>query len=378
MTPKLETAQINITIIDDELMNLEMLGFIIRQLGFGTTAIQHSLEAMDILEKSVPDLLLLDVKMPKMDGFELCSKIKEHKKLKEVPIIFITGLDQTENKIKGLELGGVDYITKPFNPLELKARVKTHIELSLAKRKVEEQAKKLQEDIAIKNRMFSIIGHDLRSPLSAAKLKMDFIQRGIIDHTSPNFINGTVYEISRTMDEALNLLQNLLGWGRSESGQIEIIPEKLVLHDMVEETFRLLKLPSGHKEITLINEIPEDTYAQADMNTTKTVLRNLISNAIKFTPKQGTIKLEAEKKGKSVYISVTDNGQGIAKEDIKKILNPKEHFSQLGTEKEPGTGLGLILCQIFIKKNGGKLTIDSDPGKGSSFTFNLPLDQNPA
>ncbi|PIB38700.1 hybrid sensor histidine kinase/response regulator [Maribacter sp. 4G9] len=376
MTVKPETAQINIAIIDDELMNLEMLGFLIRQLGFGTTAIQHSLEAMEILEKSVPDLLLLDVKMPKMDGFELCSKIKEHRKLKEVPIIFITGLDQTENKIKGLELGGVDYITKPFNPLELKARVKTHIELSLAKRKVDEQAKKLQEDIAIKNRMFSIIGHDLRSPLSAAKLKMDFIQRGIIDHTSPNFINGTVYEISRTMDEALNLLQNLLGWGRSESGQIEIIPEKLVLHDMVEETFRLLKLPSEHKEITLINEIPEDTYAQADMNTTKTVLRNLISNAIKFTPKQGTIKVEVENKGKSVYISVTDNGQGIAKEDIKKILNPKKHFSQLGTEKEPGTGLGLILCQIFIKKNGGKLTIDSEPGKGSSFTFNLPLDQN--
>jgi two-component system sensor histidine kinase/response regulator len=375
MIPKPVIDPINIAIIDDELMNLEMLGFIIRQLGFGSTGIQDSLEAINILEKSVPDLILLDVKMPKMDGFELCTKIKEHRKLKEVPIIFLTGLDQTENKIKGLELGGVDYIIKPFNPLELKARVKTHIELSMAKRKVEEQAKKLKEDIAIKNRMFSIIGHDLRSPLSAAKLKMDFIQRGIIDHTSPDFINGTVYEISRTMDEALNLLQNLLGWGKSESGQIEIIPEKIALHDMVDETFRLLKLPSSHKEIGLINEVPLETHAYADMNTTKTVLRNLVSNAIKFTPKQGKIGIGAETKGKWVYISVTDNGKGITTEDIKKILNPKEHFSQLGTEKEPGTGLGLVLCQIFIKKNEGKLTIDSEPGKGSSFTFNLPLYQ---
>lgn len=378
MIPKPEIDPINIAIIDDELMNLEMLGFIIRQLGFGSTGIQHSLEAIEILEKSVPDLILLDVKMPKMDGFELCSKIKEHRKLKEVPIIFLTGLDQTENKIKGLELGGVDYITKPFNPLELKARVKTHIELSMAKRKVEEQAKKLKEDIAVKNRMFSIIGHDLRSPLSAAKLKMDFIQRGIIDHTSPDFINGTVYEISRTMDEALNLLQNLLGWGKSESGQIEIIPEKIALHDIADETFRLLKLPSSHKEIGLINEVPQETYAYADMNTTKTVLRNLVSNAIKFTPKQGKIAIGAETKGKWVYISVTDNGKGITTEDIKKILNPKEHFSQLGTEKEPGTGLGLVLCQIFIKKNGGKLSIESEPGKGSTFTFNLPLYQNQA
>jgi two-component system sensor histidine kinase/response regulator len=202
---------------------------------------------------------------------------------------------------------------------------------------------------------------------------MDFIMRGIIDPKKEDFLDGTVYGLLKTMDEALGLLQNLLGWGKSESNQIEIIPEKLDIFEITEQTFRLLRMSSDHKKITLTNTVDENCTAYADMNTIKTVLRNLISNAIKFTPENGEIKINSSIHNQQVVLEVQDNGEGISPEDIKRILNPNEHFSTLGTNEEPGTGLGLLLCQDFVRKNGGTLKIKSELGVGSVFYFNLPI-----
>ncbi|RNC89645.1 MAG: hybrid sensor histidine kinase/response regulator [Allomuricauda sp.] len=359
--------------IDDEKLGLELIRFILTKNGFEFHGTEHPEAFFDLLETKKPDLILLDVILPNTTGFELCKKIKASEKHKDIPIIFLTGKIEVEDKVKGFELGGVDYITKPFKEHELVARVRTHCNLQLAKAQIETQAENLKESNALKDRMFSIIGHDLRSPLSAAKLKMDFITRGIIDPKADNFVDETVFELLNTMDEALNLLQNLLGWAKSESNQIQIIPENLDLGDIVDQTFRLLKLGSEHKQIALINNIPEGTFVHADLNTSKTVLRNLLSNAIKFTPTKGIIQVNGILKEDRIVIEVQDNGQGISEEDIGKILNPNEHFSKLGTEKEPGTGLGLVLCQNFVNKNGGTLNIKSEVGKGSTFYFDLPL-----
>ncbi len=359
--------------IDDEQLNLELLRFILERNDFifkGTSNVDHFFE---LLAEQRPDLILLDVIMPSIEGFELCEKLKGRKEYKDIPVIFLTGKVNVRDKVRGFQVGGVDYVTKPFNEQELIARIQTHVELRRAKNQIEQQAENLRQSNALKDRMFSIIGHDLRSPLSAAKLKMDFIMRGIIDPKTDQFVDETVFELLKTMDEALSLLQNLLGWAKSESNQIQVIPEHLDLGDIVEQTFRLLKLGSEHKKITLINNIPLETYVHADLNTTKTVLRNLLSNAIKFTPIDGEIQVNAISKKDRTIVEVQDNGQGIPSEDIPKILNPKEHFSKLGTEKEPGTGLGLVLCQNFVTKNGGTLKIKSTVGKGSTFYFDLPI-----
>ncbi|PWL39419.1 hypothetical protein DKG77_00860 [Flagellimonas aquimarina] len=359
--------------VDDEQLNLELLRFILERNNChfeGTSDDDHFFE---ILEKRKPDLILLDVIMPRIEGFELCEKIKSFNKYKDIPIIFLTGKVNVKDKVKGFEVGGVDYVTKPFNEQELVARIQTHVELIRAKNQIEEQAKNLKQSNDLKDRMFSIIGHDLRSPLSAAKLKMDFIMRGIINPKDDKFLDETVFDLLKTMDEALNLLQNLLGWAKSESNQIQVIPEKLNINELVEQTFRLLKLGSDHKQIEMQNNVPVDVFAYADNNMIKTVLRNILSNAIKFTPVEGVIKINSKPGKSKIVIEIEDNGNGIPKEDIKKILNPNEHFSKLGTEKEPGTGLGLVLCQNFVKKNGGTLKIRSEVGKGSVFFFDLPL-----
>lgn len=367
------TEKPRILAIDDELLNLELLRFIIERKGFhytGTSTVDKFYKALQLQK---PDLILLDVIMKDYEGFQLCKELKEQPEYADIPVIFLTGKIQVTDKIKGFQAGGVDYVTKPFNEHELMARIKTHVDLKMAKTKIEIQAENLKQANALKDRMFSIIGHDLRSPLSAAKLKLDFIQRGIIDPTAEDFKSKTVYELLKTMDESLNLLQNLLGWAKSESGKIEVIAENLDFNELVEQTFRLLKLGSEHKHISLVNNVPEETYVNADLNTVKTVLRNLVSNAIKFTPTNGAIKVNSHQNDDRLVIEVEDNGQGIPEENIPKILNPNIHFSELGTDSEPGTGLGLILCQQFVHKNGGTLNIKSTVGKGSIFYFDLAL-----
>jgi two-component system sensor histidine kinase/response regulator len=199
-----------IVAIDDEKMNLELLGFIMEKSGYCFLGIQHRKDAFAILEKNKPEIILLDVVMPEIDGFQLCEQLKNNQKLKEIPIIFLTGKNNTENKIKGLQMGGVDYVTKPFNEYELSARIQTHVALATSKIKIKNQALALQKDNALKYKILSIIGHDLRSPLSALKMHLDFILRGIIQTDSPDFINNTIQNLNATTDEALNLLDNLL------------------------------------------------------------------------------------------------------------------------------------------------------------------------
>ncbi|TAI47146.1 hybrid sensor histidine kinase/response regulator [Flagellimonas allohymeniacidonis] len=359
--------------VDDEQLNLELLQFILERNQYEFIGTSNDDYFFELLHERKPDLILLDVIMPRIEGFELCEKIKGYAEFRDIPIIFLTGKVNVRDKVKGFEVGGVDYVTKPFNEQELIARIHTHVELIRAKNQIEQQAKNLRQSNDLKDRMFSIIGHDLRSPLSAAKLKMDFIMRGIIDPKDEKFLDDTVFSLLKTMDEALNLLQNLLGWAKSESDQIQIIPEQLDVHDLVEQTIRLLKLGSEHKKIAISNNVPDEVCAYADNNMIKTVLRNLVSNAIKFTPVEGAININAQLKGEMIILEVQDNGSGISEADIQKILNPNEHFSKLGTEKEPGTGLGLVLCQTFVQKNGGTMKIKSALGKGSTFYFDLPL-----
>ena len=361
-----------IAAIDDEQMNIELLRFIIEKTNFNYIGIQKSQEAVAFLLNHIPDLILLDVMMPHINGYDLCISIKKQQKLKHIPIIFITGKDKIEDKIKGFDVGGVDYVTKPFNEHELLARIKTHIALIEAKNKVEKLARDLKNDNLLKNRMFSIIGHDLRSPLSAIKLQLDFILRGIINPRDDDFIDNTVHNLNATTDEAFNLLDNLLGWAKSESGVLSIIKEELDVNQLVGQNIRLQQMSAQTKNITISTAIPENALVYADMNMTKTVLRNLLSNAIKFTPKNGFIEISTEPSSSKWKISIKDSGRGINDEDLKKILNTKEHFSKEGTENEAGTGLGLALCIDFIEKNNSKLSVESELGKGSTFSFYLP------
>jgi len=237
---------------------------------------------------------------------------------------------------------------------------------------VEKRTRQLQEANATKDKFFSIIAHDLKSPFNVIQGFLSLIYEEYDDFSTLEIKDF----IKKTLDASINtfsLLENLLEWSRSQQGNIEFDPATIDLCSLCEEIIDLNLENAGNKSIGIVNQI--DTFCKvfADANMVKTILRNLLTNAIKFSISQSTIFISAKKSDKNVVVCVRDQGTGIEKSDVAKLFNIKEKFQRPGTQKEKGTGLGLILCKEFIEKNGGKIWVESEKGKGSSFYFSLPL-----
>lgn len=359
-----------VLIVDDNPKNVQIIALTLRELKFKIVIATNGQGAVDLTERVRPDLVLLDVMMPGMDGFEACEIIKSKKENENIPIIFLTALSEKANLVKGFSLGAVDYITKPFNKEELVSRINTHLELKFTRDKLETTMNHMSSLNDLKDKMFSVIGHDLRSPLGSIKMTLEFMALAADPDLKDSFD-----ELLKTTDEVYNLLENLLGWAKSQSGNINMVPEDVVLGDLVNECYLLQKTNFSLKNIDFKQILSEDVKAYADMNMVKTVLRNLLSNALKFTPDGGTITVEANKNEEHVVISVQDSGVGIPKENIPKLFNEKQHVSTYGTRKEAGSGLGLLLCKNFVELNKGEIWVESEENKGSKFSFKLPLIQ---
>jgi two-component system sensor histidine kinase/response regulator len=240
-----------------------------------------------------------------------------------------------------------------------------------AEEKLEEHAKQLQKLNLTKDKFFSIIAHDLRNPFHSILGFTELLTKnyeGFDDGKKQEFI-GLIYESAQY---AHNLLENLLQWSRTQTDGIKYSPSRLSLSKIVNDTGHILNATLVKKGLTLVCNINENFYVNADKNMLETVIRNLLNNAIKFTPARGNISISARDAGTFVSLSITDTGVGIKQEDIPKLFQFDEFHTTAGTEGEPGTGLGLIICNEFIRKHNGELTVKSAPGAGSTFTFTLP------
>lgn len=244
-----------------------------------------------------------------------------------------------------------------------------------AEEKIQEFNKQLQYSNASKDKFFSIIAHDLRSPFHAV---FGYVEKLLDagDSIPLNKQKEFVLSIKKASKTAYDLLENLLQWSRSQTGTLQIKPEKIDLGIIAREGVYLLGSIAEQKSITLHNSVAEQTYAFADPNMIRTVLRNLLSNAVKFTPQNGDIWLTSEKDDSFVTISVRDSGVGISEHDQKKLFRIDVSFSTAGTQNEKGTGLGLLVCKEFVEKNKGSITVNSAPGKGSTFTVSLPVEES--
>ncbi len=232
---------------------------------------------------------------------------------------------------------------------------------------------RLRELNATKDKFFSIIAHDLKNPFNDL---MGFTQLLAlnIDKYDKTKIEQFAHIIHQSSKLAYNLLENLLDWSRSQTGTLRFKPEKISLKKIIIENINLLESTARNKNIKIYSEVESETFAFADKNMVRTIVRNLISNAIKYTNQGGHINIQS-KCNSHCEISITDTGIGISIANINKIFKIDESFSTIGTEREKGTGLGLILCKEFVEKNGGKLWVISEPDKGSTFTFSLPLSE---
>jgi signal transduction histidine kinase len=356
----------NILIVDDYGANLKLLDDILRPEGYKTRLIPGGKLALLAAEKEKPDLILLDIMMPGMDGFEVCRRIKENPDLTDVPVIFISALGDTDSIVKALTTGGVDYIFKPFQSEEIKARVHTHLKLS-------QQTKELREVNATKDKFFSIIAHDLRGPLGG------FMELTKIIANESQILTG---EQKKDMNETLsisaqntyNLLENLLEWSQVVRGNTAFNLQNLILKDIITGCVNLAAESAREKSISLNIEVSNELQVFADSNMIQTVIRNLLSNSIKFTPNGGEVTISSEPdENNMIVISVKDSGIGISDQMQAKLFSIDATTKRSGTNKELSTGLGLLLCKEFVEKHGGKIWVESVEGRGSTFYFTIPF-----
>lgn len=349
-------------LIDDNPVNLQLLVELLEN-EFEIFLTKEPIEALDLAKKILPDLILLDIYMPEKDGYQVLDEIKNDEDTKEIPVIFITAKNQAEDIVKGLQLGAVDYITKPFNLYEVQARVKRHIELKKAKEEILRITK-------IKEKFFSIIAHDLKSPISSFTTSLEILDEAfyeIVDSEKKEIIHSLVH----TAKNLYNLLTNLLVWSQSQTKSIEFSPQITNIKENIDNQIELLDDILKKKNITIEKKY-NDILAIVDNKMYETIVRNLISNAIKYSNEGSKIIVEVIDDNNMITTTVQDFGVGMKEEDINNLFQINKVSSKLGTKGEKGTGLGLMLCKEFVEKHKGKIWVESEFGKGSKFIFTIP------
>jgi len=354
-----------ILLVDDTPANLQLLSNILHDKGYNIGIAISGMQALESVNTDPPDLILLDIQMPEMDGFETFKALKLNPNANDIPVMFLTVVADSEKIVEGFELGAVDYITKPFNIPELTSRVATHIEIKRSR-------EKLTELNATKDKLFSIISHDLKSSVGSIFNITDLLLENF-DEYEPDKIRQILTSISQSSKTTFELLENLLDWARLQTGKFTQQIEKLDLKTIIYNTLQLYEVIAKNKSITLQNNILSDISIQGDSNMTQTVLRNLISNAIKFTDADGMVTVNSLESDLQVEIQVSDSGVGIVPENIPYLFSIEKNISTPGTRGERGTGLGLMLCKELIEKQGGKIWVESKLGKGSTFKFTLAV-----
>jgi signal transduction histidine kinase len=365
----------NLLIVDDIVDNIKIIGNYLSNQGINIIPAISGKQALSLAVEKKPDMILLDIQMPEMNGFDVCLELKKNPETRDIPVLFLTARTETEDIIKGFEIGATDYILKPFKLKEVLMRIKNHLDLKKSKDLINQQNEMLKELNNTKDKFFNIIAHDLKNPLGNFRDVTKLFSEQY-DSFSREDILDYIDLMKKSADKIYLLLENLLEWSRSQQGTIQFNLTTFNLKSLSNNIIGLFKLLSETKKIELINEIPDELDITADTNMITTVLRNLLSNAIKFTPPLGKIIISVKKAvlndKKSVTISVSDTGIGIPNENLSKLFKIGESVSTKGTWEEKGTGLGLILCKEFIDKHKGNIWVESSEGKGSTFFFTIP------
>jgi len=370
-------AQINrsdykILIVDDVVSNVLLLKILLTNEKFQVCTASNGNMCIEQAKKEKPDLILLDVMMPDLNGFDTAVILKKDPETHDIPIIFLTALNNPSDLVKGFQVGANDFLTKPFNKEELVTRVKHQIELVAAKRIIIQQNEELKRTISNRDKMYSVIAHDLRSPMASIRMVLNLAVNVVTPELVGDEIFGLLDKANRESEETHDLLDNLLKWTKSQTGRLNVVYQDLELDDILPGAVDIFHMIAEMKKINL-RYIPSDEKltVHGDNDMIKTILRNMISNAIKFTPEGKGIEVYYKRDGDFARICVQDHGVGISAERVASIFRKGE--TTYGTGGEEGSGLGLQLCQDFARKNGGEAYVESVEGEGSTFSFTIPL-----
>lgn len=360
-----------ILIVDDNPLNIQVLGALLKRDDLEIAVATNGERAIAIAKSKLPDLILLDIMMPVMDGYQVCQILKTDEETKDIPIIFLTAKIEESDVLKAFDLGAVDYLKKPFNPSELIARVNTHLKLKHYLVDIEEKNLKLEQLNKDKNEFLGIAAHDLKNPIFSISLLASFLRD---EEVSPNDVKSFSNDIVATSERMLELIKNLLDINSIEQGRVNFTPQYYNLADIAASSIENYKTRAQNKDISIHFEslnYPFDIFV--DLNSCYQILDNLISNAIKYTPSGKNVFVNVYADNDGGVFKIRDEGPGFTEDDKTKLFGKFARLSAQPTGKEHSTGLGLSIVKKYVEMNNAMIWVDSTPGSGSTFYVKFPL-----
>jgi two-component system sensor histidine kinase/response regulator len=363
--PVIEAKAGCLLVVDDQESNIQIVGAAMGKLGFEILPATGGSQALQRLAVRRPDLILLDLLMPEMDGFEVCRRIRENLDWAEIPIIFLSSADDKGLIVRALESGGVDYITKPFNHAELVTRVRTHLALKRAR----DELKQLAED---RDELLGILTHDLKNHLGGMDMSAQWLRDRTEAMADPK-LRLMAENISHSSGQMLTFVKEFLANASADHG-LSIKSESISLKDAASRAVQQHREAANRKQLVFQTALEGDgALVQADHAALNQVLDNLLSNAIKFSPPGKQIRVTVCSPGKSyVECQVQDEGPGFSEDDKTRMFRRYGRLSARPTGGEPSTGLGLSIVKKLVLAMHGELACESTPGNGATFAFRLP------
>ncbi len=363
-----------ILVVDDVEYNRRILDGLLRQHGgYDILQVADGLEALAIARQTRLDLVLLDINMPNLDGFETCIQLKADSRTRPVPVIFVSSSDESLDKVRAFGVGGIDYVTKPLHIPEVLARVNSHVALYRQQRELEvlrqEQIRYLESIAEIKDKFMRGVSHDLKNPLGIIIGAVETLRESPLTEEQVQLVDI----IERKAGFMLAIISDLLDIARIEAGYA---PNRapISLHLLVQEALVGFDLLAERKQINLLVQLPaNDTEVNVERHALCRVIANLVANALKYTAEGGTVALEASTEDDHLSIIVRDNGFGIPEEALPHLFEKFYRVPQPNHAEEEGTGLGLAIAKAIVEQHDGTINVETTLGEGSTFSVRLPL-----
>lgn len=360
----LEASTGRILVVDDQPANLQIVGAVLGNLGHEIIPAEDGPTALKRVALRPPDLILLDLLMPGMDGCQVCTQLKANPSWQHIPVIFLSAADDKDLIVRALDSGGVDYITKPFNQAELVSRVRTQLVLKMAR----DRLRQLAED---KDELLGILAHDLKNYLGGMNVSAGLLHRQL-EKFNDERVTQLAENIFRTSAQSLAFVKEFLANAAADHG-FTFTLSAINLVDAVAAAGRLHTETADRKEITIVMDSPSDEImVMADKTALDQVLDNLVSNAVKFSPQEKQIYLSVRKIDHHAECLIRDEGPGFTEEDKSRMFRRYGRLSARPTGGEPSTGLGLSIVRKLVLGMKGELSCESTPGNGATFIVRLP------
>lgn len=367
---KIDFVQATIMIIDDEPANLDVLETMLLKAGWAVRAFPQAELALAAAREEPPTLVLLDVRMPGMDGYEVCQHFKADEKLNQIPILFISALTAAADIAAGLACGGVDYITKPFREVEVLARVHTHLALRAAYVKLEQEHSRLQLLEHQRDRLTHMLVHDMRSPLQTIGGHLEII---LLDerNTLPEEVHESLQACLQGTRMLGQMVSSVIDVSRMESTSIPLHLRAIQV-DQIFHRASVQVLNSLHSQRISKHIAERCPPLLCDLELSTRILANILANALKHSPADSVIELGAEADSGGVRIWVRDQGPGVPPASQQRIFEKFGVLEQPVESRFSSTGLGLAFCKLAVEAQTGTLGVISQPDRGSTFWFTLP------